>query len=111
MKRLTVLLLCGLLLSCLLISGCTEKEKEISTTYWEAVDVTPVRSGRIPPNTWKTTIKDGKNMFDVDQEVTSKIGELLKNHPGYYVVKSNINLEIKVTLAPEKSKEENERKN
>ena len=101
MKKLTVLVLCGLFL-CLLLSGCKEREKEMSTTYWEAVDVTPVRSGRIPPNTWKTTIKDGKSMVDVDLEATNKIRELLKNHPGYHVASSNINLEIKVTLAPEK---------
>lgn len=103
MKKLTVLVLCGLFL-CLLLSGCKEREKEMSTTYWEAVDVAPVRSGQIPPNTWKTTIKDGKNMFDVDQEVANKIGELLKNHPSYHVASSNINLEIKVTLAPNDEK-------
>ncbi|MDD5626641.1 MAG: hypothetical protein PHW01_01320 [Patescibacteria group bacterium] len=101
MKKLTVLALCGLFL-CLLLFGCKEREKEMSSTYWEAMDVAPVRSGQIPPNTWKTTIKDGKNMFDVDQEVSNKIGELLKNHPGYHVVGSKINLEIEVTLAPER---------
>ncbi|MFA4881167.1 MAG: hypothetical protein WC650_06150 [Candidatus Doudnabacteria bacterium] len=109
MKR-TVLALCGLFL-CLLLSGCKERQKEMSATYWEAVNVAPANSGQIPPNTWKTTIKDGKNMFDVDQEVTSKIGELLRNHPGYHVAKSNINLEIKVTIAPNSEKrEENEKK-
>lgn len=107
MKKWTVLLvLCGLFF-CLFISGCKERQKEMSSAYWEAVNVAPVRTGQIPPTTWKLTIKDGENMVDVGQEVTEKIGELLKNHPGYHVVKSNINLEIEVTLAPER---ENERK-
>lgn len=100
MKKLTVLLLCGLLLYCLLISGCTKKEKEMSTTYWEAVNVAPVKTGQIPPNTWKTTIKNGKNMVDVDLEVTNKIKELLRSHPDYHVERSNIDLKIVVTIAP-----------
>lgn len=100
MKKLTVLALCGLFL-CLLLFGCKEREKEISATYWEAVNVAPVNSGQTPA-TWKLVINDAKTVVDVEQELNKKILELLKNNRGYCVASSKINLEIEVTLAPEK---------
>ncbi len=77
------------------------KQEQASTTYWEAVDISPIHTGKEPPTKWQIQIRNAENVVDLDSVIQKKVTELIQRYPDHRIEKMKITAEVEVVIKKE----------